>query len=309
MQPPSRKFGRTGASNRSRDMRRTARMLFLILAGAVALAAAPPSFGGTVGVTITKNGFAPGDVSIVVGDSVTWTNTDQSAHQIVANGGAFTSPLLATGQSWSFTFANAGKFNYQDANAKKLRGIVQVASPAAATVSLAAARQVVVHGTSVALSGQVSTKAAGETVAIFAKAYGQSAFAQIGTVTTGSGGAWSATVKPLIGTEYEAHWKAVASAKVAVSVRPRVTLTIRYGVFTTRVYPARPGKTVVFQRWSTSLRQWIAVKKVTLGSTSSARFRWKPKPGDYKVRIFMPQRQAGAGYLAGFSLARIFVKG
>lgn len=276
------------------------------LLAAVALVAIGPGGAATVAVSITKDGFAPADVTVAVGDTVTWTNNDASARQVVANGGAFQSPVLSPGQTFSFTFTSAGRYAYRDAYSRKLRGTVEVTS--AGAVTLVAAKPAVLFGASTTLSGEVSTKAAGESVSIVAKPYGAGAFTPLATVTTTTGGAWSLAVKPTIGTAYEARWKSATSAQLTVNVKPRVTLSIRSGVFSTRVAPARPGKTVLFQRWSTTLRQWLTVKRATLTASSTARVRWKPRRGDYKVRFLLPQKQAGPGYLAGQSPARIYVR-
>ena len=286
------------------------RRLLIGLVAALALGATAPAHAATVNVSITKDGFVPRDVTVLVGDTVTWTNADAAVHQVQATNGAFLSPPLANGQSFSYTFASAGKVNYEDPNVKKYRGSVTAVAPAAATVSISASRAVVLFGSDATLSGQVSTRAPGEAVVVFGKASGQGDFAQVASVTTGPDGAWSVAVKPAIGTTYEARWKGVASVGLFLSVKPRVTLALRPGgVFLTRVSPGMTGKVVSLQRWSTSLRVWITVKKANLGARSGARIVWRPAKGDYKVRILLPAKQAGPGYLAGTSPARIYVRG
>src|SRR5207253_1543733 len=106
--------------------------LFLPLFLAFALVA--PAHALAANVTITTAGFVPSAVTIDQGDSITWTNTDAANHQVVGDKGAFSSPVLKTGQSYSFTFSTAGTFHYKDALAKKLKGTVVVkaaATPAA----------------------------------------------------------------------------------------------------------------------------------------------------------------------------------
>ena len=286
------------------------RSLLTSLAGAIALAtAASPAPAATIGVTITAGGFAPKDVTIQVGDTVTWTNADVSVHQIQATNGSFLSPVLPNGQSFSVTFTSAGRVNYQDVNEKKLKGSVDVVTPVAATVSVTLAKATVLYGETTTLSGTVSTKAAGEPVTVLARAFGESALMQIGSLTTGVGGAWSLAVKPGIGTTYEARWKTATSAQVAVSVRPRVTLTQKPGgYFLTKVAPGMTGKTVFLQRWSVTLKVWITVKKAVLNASSTARIRWRPSKGDYKVRILLTAKQAVPGYLPGASPSRIYVR-
>ncbi len=51
-------------------------------------------------------------LTIKVGDTVTWTNKDGSAHTATANDGSFDTDRLETGESGSFTFTKAGEFDY-----------------------------------------------------------------------------------------------------------------------------------------------------------------------------------------------------
>ena len=57
-------------------------------------------------------GFDPASVSVKVGGSVTWTNTGATAHTVTADDGSFDSKSLASGATFSQTFAKAGTFAY-----------------------------------------------------------------------------------------------------------------------------------------------------------------------------------------------------
>ncbi len=45
-----------------------------------------------------------------IGDTVKWINSDSVPHQIIGDG--FSSPILYTGDSYSFTFRTSGTFNF-----------------------------------------------------------------------------------------------------------------------------------------------------------------------------------------------------
>jgi plastocyanin len=71
----------------------------------------------TVGSSVASNsieikGFAfnPASLTVKKGTTVTWTNSDSASHQIKS--ASFNSTTLATGQSFSFTFVDAGAFDY-----------------------------------------------------------------------------------------------------------------------------------------------------------------------------------------------------
>jgi amicyanin len=80
------------------------------LAGGVLLARAE----GTPGtVTIDNFFFTPATLTVKAGTTVTWTNRDDIPHGIAAaNNGFKKSPALDTDDSYSFTFATPGTYQY-----------------------------------------------------------------------------------------------------------------------------------------------------------------------------------------------------
>ena len=59
--------------------------------------------------------FNPEDLTINVGDTVTWTNNDGIAHTATSTDGpaSFDSEDIATGATWSFTFTEVGTYDYK----------------------------------------------------------------------------------------------------------------------------------------------------------------------------------------------------
>jgi plastocyanin len=105
------------------------RKLLLLLTVAAALLAPQSSFAGSTKVSVTKTGFHPAAVTVASGDTVTWTNDDTTRHQIVAETGSFSSPVLAPSQSYSHAFTAGGTFAYRDAIRPTLRAAVTVIPP------------------------------------------------------------------------------------------------------------------------------------------------------------------------------------
>jgi plastocyanin len=68
--------------------------------------------GATHAIEIGDGFFSPASLTVAVGDTVTWTNADDSPHTVTASGGAFDSGNLDAGQSFSHTFDEAGSFTY-----------------------------------------------------------------------------------------------------------------------------------------------------------------------------------------------------
>ena len=59
--------------------------------------------------------FNPEDLTINVEDTVTWTNNDGMGHTATSTDGpaSFDSENIAAGATWSFTFTEAGTYNYK----------------------------------------------------------------------------------------------------------------------------------------------------------------------------------------------------
>jgi plastocyanin len=64
-------------------------------------------------VDIRDMAFGPGTLTIAVGDTVTWTNSDGMPHTATSEDDAFDSGNLDEGQSFSFTFTEPGTYEYR----------------------------------------------------------------------------------------------------------------------------------------------------------------------------------------------------
>lgn len=64
-------------------------------------------------VSISNFAFDPPTLTIPKGTTVIWSNKDSVAHNIVENNNLFSSPTLATGDQFRYTFDTAGTFNYK----------------------------------------------------------------------------------------------------------------------------------------------------------------------------------------------------
>jgi LPXTG-motif cell wall-anchored protein len=97
------------------------------------LKAKPVKAAAAGGVTIKDFSFAPGSVSVNVGDTVTWSNSGKTAHTATASDGSFDTGQLKPGQSGSHTFTQAGTFHYICSLHPFMKGTVVVAAAAGAT--------------------------------------------------------------------------------------------------------------------------------------------------------------------------------
>jgi plastocyanin len=84
--------------------------------GSPTTTAAPTTSGaGTpasgTAVAIDNFAFSPATLNVTTGQQVTWTNQQDVAHTVTADGGAFDHPM-PSGATFSFAFAKAGSFAY-----------------------------------------------------------------------------------------------------------------------------------------------------------------------------------------------------
>lgn len=274
----------------------------------------------TVSVSITKNGYVPKAVTITVGDTVQFANSDTVAHQVLFKTmtGVTCAPnplVLQPTQTGTCTFSSPGSFTYSDPNVKgnPFRGTVTVTGQVPAeTLTLSAKRQTVVYGGKVTLTGTLSNQMVGENVDVLATACGQTAATKVTTVQTATGGAYTAVVQPLKNTVYTVKVKNTSSQAVTVKVRPRLRLgKVAAHRYSMRVFAARSfaGRYGTFQRYNASLGRWVNVKRVLLRANStgiaptvisSVSFR-STVSSQLKVRVILPQLQVGSCYLLGRS--------
>ena len=277
------------------------RKALLFLAAVLVLALPASSYAATIAIRITATGFTPKTVSINQGDIVKWTNADKVNHQLVANNGAFASPIMKPGDTYSFTFNAAGTFRYHDALKPSLTGTIAVTGPPP-SISLAVSVPIIAYGDQTVISGTVSSAKPNESVTLLAQPYGSSA-QQVATLVTSAGGAFTFTTTPTILTVYSAKWKSATSQAATVQVRPKLTLA---KTTATRLFAKMTasrsfaGRSIYVQRRS-SFGQWVSVLKLNLGPLSGRIFKAPHKKGTFTYRVYMTTNQAGSGYLDTWS--------
>ena len=105
-------------------------VLALILAGCAGAATAQKAPAETNRVTMAKSyRFVPAEITVHVGDTVTWTNDDNFTHDVHVLGAAnWRSQPVRPGESVSYTFSQPGEYSYQcDFHPQNMQGKVIVA--------------------------------------------------------------------------------------------------------------------------------------------------------------------------------------
>ena len=291
---------------------------FLLLPVLAAFLLSPTAPAATKTVSITNAGFVPSAITIDVGDSITWTNSDSRNRQPTSKNPVFTSPILKPGETFTFQFKSEGRVNVTDALVKnqKMTITVKKATAPVGSPTLVVNKTKVIYGGSVILSGKVPVAKAGEKVTLRAEVVTRTGAKQTSSVAEGastSSGAFTFTAIPVAQTTYTVVWQTTpaagtTSSPVTVKVAPRIGVGIvkkvgRYVTFSTKATSAIPyaGKSVFVQRRN-SFGQWVSLKRVVLkSSTVATRTTVRLPRGLSSIRILMPQAQVGIGYVTGVS--------
>ncbi|HJQ07003.1 MAG TPA: cupredoxin family copper-binding protein [Nocardioides sp.] len=133
------------------------------LLGALGLAAGPAS-AAQHAITIKQYMFMPGSMSIRQGDTITWTNQDTVGHDVEVTSGpaSFHSPMLAKGQSWSFTFSAAGTYSYICSVHPDMKATVTVAAAPVQQAPQHAAQHQTAAGTTTTTRTSATTRHAAQ---------------------------------------------------------------------------------------------------------------------------------------------------
>lgn len=85
---------------------------------------APPPGPARASVDIRDFSFRPPTLTVAVGSTITWTNSDGAPH--TATGPGFDTGTLTRGQSGSATFSTPGQFNYRCNIHPNIQGVIVV---------------------------------------------------------------------------------------------------------------------------------------------------------------------------------------
>ncbi len=100
--------------------------MLLVVAGSSRVTASDQPFAGNAAVKIDNFVFGPQAITVPVGTTVTWTNSDDIPHTAVSPDGVFKSKVMDTDEKFSYTFTKAGTYSYYCSVHPKMTGQVVV---------------------------------------------------------------------------------------------------------------------------------------------------------------------------------------
>ena len=98
----------------------------LLFAGSSRVRASDQPSTANVAIKIDNFVFGPQAITVPVGTTVTWTNSDDIPHTAVSTDGVFKSKVMDTDEKFSYTFTKAGTYTYYCSVHPKMTGQVVV---------------------------------------------------------------------------------------------------------------------------------------------------------------------------------------
>jgi plastocyanin len=274
--------------------------LALAVAATASLAAPAAARADEVFTGIAYGAFAPMQVQVLAGDTVTWTNVSVRDHTVNALDGSWGSPTLTEGDRYSHAFGAPGTFGFYCRIHTFMRGEVDVARLLidAPPTPAAAGRPYPLHGRT-ALAPQTP---------VTIEADSGAGYAPVATTQVAGDGTFDASVTPSGSATYRAVAGADASPPVTLlvldrTVRARARRQGRRIVVAVLVTPPSRGATVVLQMRLRERFGWWPVRSKRLDRFSQVRLRvWRRRAAT--MRVVMTLRD-GATPLAISPVVRV----
>lgn len=222
-------------------------------------------------VTMPGKAYDPSHLDVLVGTTVTWKNEDSVNHTVTADGDAFSSGYVPPGGSFTFTFAQQGRYAFHCTIHKFMRGEVDVFG--------------------LVLTGPESAVGAGQRV-VFA------GLAPVGTASVAVRGPHGdVVVKPRADGSFAVRtaigepgvYRAVASTLVSpvvrVQVRPAVHASAARGLIHATARPGRPGAKALLQAYDREHFAWKTVAHGTLDRASRITLRVPAGVGRARILV------------------------
>ncbi len=259
-----------------------------VVAAGILTVAAHGATSQTAQVSMPAKLFAPRDLNVLVGTTVTWRNADTTTHTVTDDDDEFDSGFVRPGGTFSETFAEQGAFLYHCSIHRFMRGVVRVFR-----VVLHGPEEPLPAGRRARLDGLAPAGAA--EVVLERVSPGPRAF--VARATPGADGVFGFTVRAPEPRSYRVHAGPASSPAVRVSVTPHVQIARRRGAIVVSARPARAGSPVAIQVYQRERFAFATVARGRLDASSRAAIRYVPE-GRAHVRAVVRGSQ---GWSDGFS--------
>jgi plastocyanin len=247
--------------------RRLAPAASTVLAACVAAAAAaPPSLAASAhaerSVDIPGTFYSPDTLTVLVGDTVTWTNDDRMTHTVTADAGAFDSDRLEPGAHFAHTFLAAGVYRFHCRIHRFMHGEIDVYA-----LALIGPARSVPLGSTVTLSGLAATDVHSVELE---QQRSDGSYAGVASASPAADGSFSFPLTVSGPALVRARAGEQVSDAIALQPQPLVTLRVRRGgdraSATIVTEPKQTGATIALERYIRERYWWMPIRQATLGA-------------------------------------------
>lgn len=234
--------------------------------------AASGSAATTAEVTMPGRFYAPRDLAVLVGTTVTWQNTDRATHTVTEDDEAFDSGHIQPGRAFSTTFARPGRYRFHCTIHRFMTGSVGVFE-----VVLSGPDDPLAAGRRARLTGQAPLGA--DAVELVRVLPGPPETLARGTPAPD--GSFSFVVRAPEPRRYVVRAGTARSPRVRVRVSPRVSVVARSQGVVVNAAPSRPGSPVLLQRYDRDLFTFVTVARGRLDARSRRVIPYSPVSAEH----------------------------
>jgi plastocyanin len=230
-------------------------------AGLAAVLAAAGSAATTAEITMPGRLFAPHELDVLVGTTVTWRNTDHATHTVTEDDDVFDSGHLRPGGEFAWTFTKTGTFAFHCTIHRFMRGSVS-----AFAVVLRGPAEPLPAGRRAQLEGIAP---AGVTEVVLDR-LAPGSVQSVARAAPDEDGAYAFTVRAPEPRLYRVRAGAASSPVVLVRVSPRVSIDRASNGISVLALPSRAGSRVALQVYDREAFAWVTAARGRLDARSRA---------------------------------------
>jgi plastocyanin len=276
--------------------RRLAPAAATILAACVAAAvAAPPSLADSTGaernVDIPGTSFSPDALTVLVGDTVTWTNHDGMTHTVTADRGEFDSDRLEPGERFASTFLQPGVYRYHCRIHRFMHGEIDVYA-----LALIGPNRSVRLGSTVTLNGLVPGDVRSVTLE---QQQADGSYKAVASDSPAADGSFSFRIS----VSGPALFRARADEQLSdpVAVRPQPLVTMRLGRLDGRATvaiaagPNQSAAPIALERYVKERYWWMPIRRAKLGADGRVTLKVPVNTHGVRLRVHLLRGKNGWG--------------
>jgi plastocyanin len=249
----------------------SARWIAVAFVGA-AVAATTGAAATTAEITMPGKLFAPRNLDVLVGTTVTWRNTDHSTHTVTEDSDVFDSGHIRPGGEFAQAFTKTGTFEFHCTIHRFMRGVVSVFD-----VVLRAPADPLPAGRRARLEGLAPAGATEVVLDRLVPGPPQS----IARAQPDEDGAFAFVVRAPEPRRYRVRADSARSPLVRVRVSPRVSIERARDGISVIAVPSRVGSRVALQVYDRESFAWATVARGRLDSRSRATIEYRADARSY----------------------------